>query len=251
MRRLGVRRARITVTSLVLGGVSVLLFVISPLALARFSRGLPKDQLDRMGQIGQAYGGISALLAGIAAGGVAAALLVQIRQFKLSQAQGMRMMQIDLMKMLIDNPELRPLSPTYRGASKEARQRSIFTNLMFRYLELGYEVGYFSAPAVSRELRDQLGVAEIRQLWEKVRPFYAASARNEAQREFFEIMDSTYREMAPVRPSQAVPPRTHSKVSNRCPCRCNTAAIAIGVAIAGGVGTAILRRRVTNVTARR
>jgi hypothetical protein len=52
------------------------------------------------------------------------------------------MMQIELMRMLLEDPTLRPVSPSLPEAEAAYRRRAIFANLMFRYLELGFEIGW-------------------------------------------------------------------------------------------------------------
>jgi hypothetical protein len=236
------RQARTTAIVLTIAGASVLLFLVSPLVLARATVGLSHVDVVRISDVGQAYGGISALLSGVAAAGVAAALVVQIRQFKTSQAQGMRIMQIDLMKMLIAEPGLRPTSPTFPGRPLEVRRRFIYTNLMLRYLELGFEIGYFSRDSVMVELREQMELEEIRSMWEGMRPRYIASATNDAQREFVDLVESAYREEAPTVSSQALsspdeglPEPPQSKVIDPL-------ALGLGIVVGAGIGTWLSRR---------
>jgi hypothetical protein len=180
----GAIRPRATAIVLHASVGGALVFGASPILLTAANSWVSDVDLDRMSAIGEAYGGVSALLAGGAVAGVAAALLVQIRQFKTGQAQGMRMMQIELMRMLLEDPTLRPVSPSFPEAAAAHRRRAIFTNLMFRYLELGFEIGYFPPAALEEELVEQMRVAEIRKVWTEARPRYAAGAANKAQREF-------------------------------------------------------------------
>lgn len=197
-------RPRATAIVLLASVGGALVFGASPILLTAANSWVSDVDLDRMSAIGEAYGGVSALLAGGAVAGVAAALLVQIRQFKTSQAQGMRMMQIELMRMLLEDPTLRPVSPSFPEAEAAHRRRAIFTNLMFRYMELGFEIGYFPAEALESELLEQMRVGDIRKVWTEARPRYAAGAANRAQREFVRLIDRAYAASSPTVPAPAV-----------------------------------------------
>ncbi|GAA4468931.1 hypothetical protein GCM10023170_083580 [Phytohabitans houttuyneae] len=69
--------------------VGAALVLGSPVLLLAAHRGLSIDDLTKMGLLGEAYGGISALVSAAAIAGVVATLSVQIRQVKISQAQAM------------------------------------------------------------------------------------------------------------------------------------------------------------------
>ncbi|WP_203707205.1 DUF6082 family protein [Asanoa iriomotensis] len=169
--------------------VGAALFAALPYALSRLNSWVPEDELARMANVGEAYGGPSALLAGIAMIGVTAALVFQIRQYKTGQAIEIRKMQIELMRMVIDDPSLRPSSPNYPGLDPDARNRAIYSNLMFKYLELTYEIGYSSRESLEIELAEQFRIYEIGQVWRKARRQFEASASNRGQREFVKIVD--------------------------------------------------------------
>jgi hypothetical protein len=186
------------------------------------------------GDVGDMIQGASALFSGVAALAVVSALVVQIQQFRTNQAQTMRAIQIDLFGRLIQEPDLWPESPAFPRAAVEPRRRAIFTNLVLRYLELGIEVGYFPPEAVALELREQLRVPEIRELWISARPKYAAGAKTKAQRRFLQLMDSSFDESAPARAGTAVdgtaaarPPRTSRRRSR--------SVVVVGVALVAGI----------------
>ena len=180
---------RVLVTGVLAVVVGTVLFAVLPYLLARLNSWIASDELARMADVGEAYGGPSALMAGIAMIGVTAALVFQIRQFKTSQAIEVRKMQIELMRMLVEDPTLRPISPTYQGVDTERRRRAIYSNLMFKFLELGFEIGYVSRESLEIELAGQFRIEEIGQMWRKARRQYAASASNAGQREFVAIVD--------------------------------------------------------------
>ncbi len=183
--------------SLAIGSVS---FLAAPALILWINESLTDDELARMSNAGQAYGGLSALLSGFATFAVAGALLLQIRQIRMSQAQGVRMIQIELMGMLVHNPELRPISPTLGDVARDQRLRDIYTNLILRYLEMGYEIGYFPARSIRSELVSQFAVEDIRRFWERTRSIQLSSIMNKAQRRFAQLVDEAYEEAVAAGP---------------------------------------------------
>jgi hypothetical protein len=116
--------------------------VASPLAVALMADQAGGGDWDRLSKVGEAYGAPSAILSGLAVVGVAISLIVQTRQLRAAQIQGMRVMQLELMRMLLDDPALAAVSPTSLGVSQEQWRREIYLNLLFKYLELGYATKY-------------------------------------------------------------------------------------------------------------
>ncbi|MDP9797548.1 hypothetical protein J2S43_006060 [Catenuloplanes nepalensis] len=169
-----------------------LLFLLAPIGFMLAFSGMPGTAVDRMSQIGQAYGGLSALLSGGATFGVVIALVMQTRQIRMSQAQGIRMMQIELMKILIEHPDVRPRPPLFDPDMRAQHRRDIFTNLMYRYLEHGYEIGYLPDEAIRLEMINQFSVPDIRRWWELVRGTVSKAAHNEHQQRFFAIAESAF-----------------------------------------------------------
>ncbi|MBT8225197.1 MAG: hypothetical protein KJO75_06830 [Dactylosporangium sp.] len=182
------------------------LLLASPVIMARLYWWLSEPLVGRMSDIGQSYGGLSAILSAGAMIGVIAALLMQIRQIRIGQAQGMRMLQIELMSMLLRDPNLRPVSPSYRLPDPSRRQRDIFSNLIFKYLELGYETGYFPRDSIRLEFSQQFEVDDIRRFWANIREAYAGGVCNEAQRRFVELVNTAYEEVAMTKAPPAVSP---------------------------------------------
>lgn len=220
-------------------------FLGAPTVLMR-ARGSASDaELVRMSNVGQAYGGLSALLSGIATGGVAAALLLQVRQIRLTRAHSVRMLQIELMSMLVQRPELRPVSPTLSGVGVEQRQRDIYTNLILRYLEMGYETGYFTTKSVVFELQSQFAIDDIRHFWERTRAIHLSGVMNKAQLKFANLVEEAYRHTEPVqqRKLQPTPERTQPREPSP---RSRRGKLAVAVAAGTVVAIAVVRAHVRN-----
>jgi hypothetical protein len=247
---MAVRRAGAVAVGLAVGGAGLAVILASPLILARVSGSLPEADVRRMSDIGQAYGGISAFLAGFAAAGVAAALLVQIRLYKVSQAQGIRMLHVGLMEMLIRDPSLRPVSPDFPEGSVEGRRQGVYTNLVFRYLETGYEIGYFSAESIRLEMEGQFRIPQIRKTWDAVRPKYYADIGRPTRRRFIELMEGAYRATAesdiaaekPKPPPSASPRAAVWTRRSRPIAVVFIAGLGVGVGVGVGVGISWVRQ---------
>lgn len=201
---------RVVLAGTLAGLLGVALFALLPYLLSWLNAWIAPEQLTRMSDVGQAYGGPSALLSGIAMIGVTAALVFQVRQFKTGQAIEIRKMQIELMRMLVDDPSLRPVSPNYPGVGLQERRRAIYSNLMLKYLELGYEIGYVSRESVEIQLAEQFRIDEIGEFWLRARPLFEASASNRAQRDFVELVDRALTR-SPTKAAQRTPTRNSGR----------------------------------------
>lgn len=243
------RRLGVALILWLLGACGTLLFIASPILLAKVNAPLPDRDLNRLSEIGQAYGGVSAVFSGIAVFGVVAALRAQNRQIRISQAQSIRTMQIELMRMLIDDPSLRPISPSFSSGTNDAqRRRNLFTNLMLKYLEMGYEIGYFPEPAIRRELTSQFLLPDVYRFWGEAREHFRIDVVNRGATEFFEIVDSVWRDVSdrtPVPPAVDQPPA--SMVSRtRVPRRRYVVSVAVVASVAIAVAARFARRARTN-----
>jgi hypothetical protein len=109
------RRASTLVITLT--SVAVLaLVILSPFALALLAN---EDGVDwnSLSTVGQTYGAVSAVIAVLALGGVAASLVVQNREAKANREQALRVLHTDLLRMAMDNPEYMGLLGTVSHGS--------------------------------------------------------------------------------------------------------------------------------------
>ena len=82
--------------------LAVGLIGLSPLAMTWLAD-LPV-QWSHLSDMGQAYGGTSAVLSGLALAGVSASLLMQSSLNRISQLHSIRQRQFDIVKLALDNP---------------------------------------------------------------------------------------------------------------------------------------------------
>lgn len=95
-------RAVFHVAILLLVIVSMGLVALSPLALRALDSG---DQVDwnRLSNIGETYGAVSAVVAAVALLGVLVSLVIQSRETKAARANARRAHHVELMRMAMDD----------------------------------------------------------------------------------------------------------------------------------------------------
>jgi hypothetical protein len=190
---------------LVIGASVVLLILIaaSPIALffvatnEKLSTYWPVDW-QLMADVGQAYGGISAILSGLAFIAVAATVFMQFRQTRISQLQAVNATQIELFRTAYDHPDLQTAwrgSPVSKLSSTMWR-RHTYLNLVFRYFQLGYELRVISDGAIRQGAAERFGTQFSRDYWANGRIMWANSANSVRQRRFIKIIDEAYQSAA-------------------------------------------------------
>lgn len=129
------RSKRFLVIALLLGALLVL---ASPLLMVF----LPGTALpwDRLANIGDAYGGVSALLSGLALCGVGGSLIYQQRQVRQELAGLDRQQHMELLKLAIDNPELISVLDGDAPRRTDARAE-IYANSTMMYWLAIWELG--------------------------------------------------------------------------------------------------------------
>jgi hypothetical protein len=244
---------QIAIAIVIVTGTGLLLvgFFASPLILFLIDKSFTADW-TRLGNIGQTYDGMSALLAGLALGVVAASLTLQVRQVRISQMQAIRTQQLELLKMLIDDPALRTTSPSAIGVTDEQWRRTIYMNLFFKYLEMGFSVGDISDESLRQHFSGQFQLEHVREFWLRARETFRIDADGRTSRRFFHIADEQYRKSIdhddPLRP----PPHPSTTATDnevqprRTVQQRDVTNVAIGLAVgAAVVGVLVARRKET------
>ncbi|WP_306208417.1 DUF6082 family protein [Actinoplanes sp. RD1] len=110
----------------------------SPVLLLKvLGDGLPWSDLS---DIGQAYGGASAVVSAIALTGVAASLTIQIRQTRQEQLNTDRQRHFDLLKLAMDDPELFE-AVDGEGVTTPRDRKKVYANLWMVYWLSLWELG--------------------------------------------------------------------------------------------------------------
>ncbi|MDX2813194.1 DUF6082 family protein [Streptomyces sp. NPDC006207] len=115
--------------------------LLSPFVLEGISGSRGVDW-DRLGQVGAAYGFTSAIVSALALAGVAVSLIVQNRQARAEQIQGIRGYYLELARLELDDMALfQPVWGATDIADQDGRRRHVYADLMMNYAWMGYEIG--------------------------------------------------------------------------------------------------------------
>ncbi|PZG14698.1 hypothetical protein C1I95_21190 [Micromonospora craterilacus] len=247
-----------TPTALLLAVLVILVAVVlSPLGLLWIGE-RPGYDWPLLGNVGQAYGAASAILAGLALTGVVASLIIQAREAKAAREQALRALHTDLLKMAIDDPGLLECwGPIEQSTDREWFRKHVYTNLIVSHWQLMWEVDLLSEPHLE-VLADQFfkGAAG-RRFWAEARAPRMKAETSRRARRFTAVVDDRYHAAIatglPVdsrEPIQVAADPARSAPSDRPEDERDTtdrlAYLAVGMAVAAGavaVGQCLFRRR--------
>ncbi|MFI2207438.1 DUF6082 family protein [Streptomyces sp. NPDC020192] len=141
------------VLALVAAAAAVLAaLLLSPFVLEEISHSKGVDW-NRLSQIGAAYGFTSAIVSALALSGVAGSLIVQNRQARAEQVQGIRSYYLELVRLELDDMALyQPVWGDTDITDPHERKRHVYADLMMNYAWMGFEIGTIREPL----LRDML-----------------------------------------------------------------------------------------------
>jgi hypothetical protein len=167
--------------------------LLSPLLLHEIDRTTSADW-SRLSEIGQTYGAASAILAMLALGGVAVSLLFQARQAQAQQVQAARQYHFELYRMTLDKPELYlslwdvpDLPPTRQG------QQLGFTNLIFNYYWMSYDLRAIPEPELRRALAGVFSGPIGQHYWSEARDSWLGLSGGRRSRKFVQIVEDEYK----------------------------------------------------------
>jgi hypothetical protein len=123
-----------------------------------------------LGNVGQAYGGISALVSAIALIGIVCSLLIQGRQHALDRITSIRGRQAQIYAIVREDPGLYwpVLGGDFRSNSYSSVRRQTFRVEVFQHFAAGYETGLISEDSIRNEVFPHLFYSEEnRQFWER------------------------------------------------------------------------------------
>jgi hypothetical protein len=98
---------------------------------------------QELSDVGQAYGGVSAILAGLAFCGIAGSLILQWRQTRLTHVMTVSEQHFALAKMGIDDPDL--MFPLVSGTPTAEVRRWVLLNLWVAHWRMRWETGELSS----------------------------------------------------------------------------------------------------------
>jgi hypothetical protein len=228
------------------------LVVLSPFALAGIAH-FRSDWVE-LSNIGQTYGAVSAILSGLALGGIIASLLYQARDSRIAHEQMKRTFQFDLIKLELDDPSLMAAIGAPWGidalSDAELVREFLYVQMWVTSWVASYATGDFPESVVRQLAAHELFRGRAGRIyWESAGRRQLASSRGRQNR-FFRILDEEYNKVisngipvaAPLKPGggSAVPgnsPLSHAKSLER------EGAVAISVIAGVLVGWALATRR--------
>lgn len=134
---------------------------------------------------------LSIIISSIALLGVAYGLTLQALQLRANQLQVSRSAQFEIVKLVIDNPEL--ISGAIDPSDHELVTRAgAFLNCRIKQLELSYSVKATSAAGVRLQARLLFSGTYPIEWWSMARGVYASEAATRRERRFFALVDNEY-----------------------------------------------------------
>lgn len=223
---------------------AVAAIVVSPLlfrALASYATGWTE-----MANVGDAYGGVGAVLSGLALGGVVLSLLLQWRQNAAARTFALRQLHFELVKLSIERPLLLGPAPGSQGDSDIAILQT-HANLWFGYWAMLWDLKHCDEPGLRNLSGQFFRVHPIAREWWVLNGPRWSTRWNKHRRRFHQIVteecERESRRIVVPLPAGGPPDTTMDSRRARLP---GAALVALGV-VAGGVMAAVLRGRRRNV----
>lgn len=239
MRHLRTSRAALTIIVMTTTLILMLLVTVSPAVMIELGRA-PVDWA-RLADIGQAYGGSSAILSGLALCGIAASLILQWRQTRLAQLYSLRQRHFELIKLALDDSVLLYVEGPEATADPFARMK-VYANMTVSHWALCWDLGAMTADVISTSAA-RLFHSEIARDWWMT--YWDTYAKSPNRWEFVEIVsteclraaDEAAAEKPPAPHETGRPPLPES------PRRRISRGQLVGIAVISAVIGAAVRRR--------
>lgn len=239
-RPLALRSGALMATILVLA-----LVILSPFALRGLAH-LPGMNWARLSNIGQTYGGVSALLTALALVGVVLSLLYQVRDVNIAREEARRAFHNDLLRMELDDPKyMEALGPPWGmqiATDFDSLRQFNFVHMWVAFWQGRYLLNEMSETEVrTASALELFNSAAGRSYWSASRAnrMKISSGRN---LEFVNILDQEYNKALAEGPPKGVtfpqagedvtqPSSAMSKLTNPGALLCVTAGIVMGLLI--------------------
>jgi hypothetical protein len=208
-------RAGAATTVLLAIVVVAVLVGVSPFALTWLANG--EGEWERLSQIGQTYGAASALLAALALGGIVFSLILQVREYRASREQALRMIHTDLLKMAMDDPLYRrSWGPHFASEDTDRQREHMYLNLVFSNMQMRWELRAISEHHLRASLGVVLSGAAGQRFWSAVRELRSKAVSGRRERRFHQIVEEEYQRAAPAEQEEPVsPPATRRAAVRR------------------------------------
>jgi hypothetical protein len=174
--------------------------------------------LNRWSQIGQAVSPVGVFFSGIAFIGIALTLFLQRRELhnqreelsialedqQRSSEIALRQLHTDLIKMAIDDPELRAVWPQLAPGLQESK-KDHYCNLILNLQKVAYETGTIELDELQGALVHLMASPDMYSFWEKARAARMnVTSGDEAEDLFTAAVDRAFAAVSPPRPQSLI-----------------------------------------------
>jgi hypothetical protein len=133
---------------------------------------------------------IATFISSIALAGVAVSLILQARQLRTSQIQAVRSLQIELIKIGLNDPLLgTSISP---GVEPSEAPKAALLNLTLMVWRVGYSLNTFSKGVISYNARGIFKSEYSRTWWEIAHESYEINASTKRDKEFVALINAEF-----------------------------------------------------------
>jgi len=213
------RRTLLTIITMMALTAILVLVVLSPLALGELAR--YRNNWPLLSNIGQTYGAVSALLSSVALGGIVLSLLYQARDSKTAREQTTRSLQLELIKMQMEDPALMTASGAPWGlaipsASAPIRE-FLYIQIWISYLYGSYIIGETSESTLRYVFANELFRSQAgRSYWEARSAKQSMSGKNRRHNHFYRLLDDEYKKATSNNVPVSEPVRATEPVTQAC-----------------------------------
>ncbi|GHH68276.1 hypothetical protein GCM10018775_92740 [Streptomyces umbrinus] len=209
--------------------------LLSPFVLEALSGSKGVDW-NRLSQIGAAYGFTSAIVSALALAGVAVSLVVQNRQARAEQVQGIRSYYLELVRLELDDmPLFQPVWGDTDIVDPHEQKRHVYADLMMNYAWMGFEIGTIREGLLRDMLAGMFAGEAGRHYWSRAHTSWIPStSASRVGRRFLAIVGEEH-----ARAVASGPP-TRSTIASRPPAGASPALrTSVGALIGLGAGLAL------------
>jgi hypothetical protein len=196
------------------GTISVALIVLvaaSPLALRELASSFDLNW-SSLSNIGQTYGAVSALITGLALGGVAISLFYQAKDVSTTRSQAVRTFHHELLRMELDDEDCMWASGAPWGTAVPANYRDlrlhVYVHMWVSFWESQFIIGEMPEEAVRSSATELFSGISGRDYWRRAGQ-QRLSLYKGRRLAFVRIMDEEYREA--IKTSVVTPQKTASQ----------------------------------------
>src|SRR5215467_11556741 len=203
-----IRKTASGLSVILLAALGIGLILISPLAL-NWIGSIKGFDWSRLSNIGQTYGAISAVIAGIALAAIAISLILQSRSLSLTRMEIMRNYHHDLVKFTIEHPTLLP-SWGYAPAPDSDLDDALrvgFVSVIIGFWRTSYEAKMIRDEELRQNVVQMFDGEVGRRFWAGSRHSYSKSIAGRRSRRFAKIIDEEY-----MKAEDSGPPVAESKL---------------------------------------